>query len=118
MDIAITGSSGLIGTALADALRSDGHRVVPVVRGDRSGDVVRWDPNAGTIDATGLEGLDAVVHLAGEGIADKRWSDEQKRRILESRTKGTTLLAKTLVGLDRPPSVFLSGSAIGYYGDR
>ncbi|MCC5954006.1 MAG: TIGR01777 family oxidoreductase [Acidimicrobiia bacterium] len=118
MDIAVTGSSGLIGTALARSLRADGHRVVPIVRSDRDGDVLRWDPSVGRIDAAGFEGLDAVVHLAGEGIADKRWTAERKRSILESRTKGTSLLADTLATLDRPPKVFLSGSAIGYYGDR
>ncbi|MBA2282220.1 MAG: TIGR01777 family protein [Acidimicrobiia bacterium] len=119
--IAITGSSGLIGGALARALDADGDEVVRVVRPGSSsagGAVARWDVEAGTIDAAALEGLDAVVHLAGEGIAEKRWNDEQKRRILESRTKGTTLLARTLAELSAPPKVLVSGSAIGYYGDR
>ena len=120
MDIAITGSSGLIGSALTRSLEADGHTVVPVVRrptrpGERA---VTWDPTGGTIDAAALEGLDGVVHLAGEGIADKRWSDEQKRRILESRTSGTRVLTDALAGLDRPPGVLLSGSAVGFYGDR
>ena len=120
MDIAITGASGLIGTALRASLEADGHRVVPVVRrpvgdGERA---VRWDPAAGTIDRAGLEGLDAVVHLAGAGIGDKRWSDDRKREILESRSKGTALLADALAGLERKPPVLVSGSAIGYYGDR
>jgi uncharacterized protein len=118
MDIAITGSSGLIGTALASSLRADGHTVIPVVRKPRVPDTVQWDPTTGTIDAGGLDGLDAVVHLAGEGIASKRWSLEQKRRILESRTRGTSLLADTLAGLQRKPGVFVSASAIGYYGER
>lgn len=116
MDVAITGSSGLIGSALADALHRRGDRVVPVVRGKTRG--LRWDPLAGTIDAAGFEGLDAVVHLAGAGIGDKRWTPEQKATILESRTKGTRLLAETLAGLQQPPAVLVSGSAIGYYGDR
>lgn len=116
MDVAITGSSGLIGSALADALHRRGDRVIPVVRGKTRG--LRWDPTAGTIDAAGFAGLDAVVHLAGEGIGDKRWTPEQKAAILESRTAGTRLLAETLAGLERPPSVLVSGSAIGYYGDR
>ena len=121
MDVAVTGASGLIGNALARALEADGHRVLRVVRPSstaRGGDTVTWSPADGTIDAAGLEGVEAVVHLAGEGIAERRWSDEQKRRILESRTTGTSLLATTLAGLQRPPKVFLSSSAIGYYGDR
>jgi uncharacterized protein (TIGR01777 family) len=118
MDIAITGSTGLIGRALASSLRADGHRVVPVVRSSNAPDSVRWDPIAGTIDAAGLEGLDGVVHLAGEGIASGPWTDAQRDRIRSSRQQGTTLLSTTLAGLERPPSVLLSGSAIGYYGDR
>jgi uncharacterized protein (TIGR01777 family) len=120
MDVAVTGANGLIGTALRRRLEGAGHRVVRLVRpssADRTGDTLTWDPAAGTIDAAGLEGIDAVVHLAGEGIAERRWTDEQKRRITDSRVQGTTLLAETLAGLERPPSVFLSGSAIGYYGD-
>jgi uncharacterized protein (TIGR01777 family) len=119
MDIAITGARGLIGTALSTSLQHDGHRVVRLVRSGATGsDAVAWDPAAGTIDASGLEGLDAVVHLAGEGIASRPWSDAQRRRILESRQAGTTLLAEALAGLERPPAVLLSGSAIGIYGDR
>jgi uncharacterized protein len=119
MEIAITGSSGLIGTALAAALRADGHRVRPLVRGPSPDPAaVRWDPAAGTIDATGLEGVDAVVHLAGVGIGDKRWNEAHKAAVRESRTAGTGLLARTLAGLDRPPAVLVSGSAVGYYGDR
>lgn len=119
MEIAITGSSGLIGTALATALRADGHRVRPVVRGPSSDPgAVRWDPAAGSIDAGGLEGVDAVVHLAGVGIGDRRWTEAHKTAVRESRTAGTGLLARTLAGLDRPPAVLVSGSAIGYYGDR
>jgi hypothetical protein len=115
MRIAVTGSSGLIGSALRASLEGDGHEVVRVVR---SGEGVRWDIDAGTIDAAGLEGLDGVVHLAGEGIASGRWTEAHKRAVLESRTRGTALLARTLAGLDAPPPVLLSGSAIGYYGDR
>ncbi len=118
MDIAITGSSGLIGRALAASLRGDGHRVVPVVRSEGHADAIRWDPAAGTIDAAGLEGLDAVVHLAGEGIAAGPWTAKQRRRIHDSRQQGTTLLATSLAGLQRPPAALLSASAIGYYGDR
>jgi uncharacterized protein len=120
MDIAVTGATGLIGSTLVEALAADGHRPVSLVRrSPRPGeDAITWDPAAGTIDADSLEGIDAVVHLAGEGIAEKRWNDAQKARILNSRVDGTTLLATTLAGLDRPPAVLLSGSAIGYYGDR
>jgi uncharacterized protein len=121
MDVAITGASGLIGSALSRSLRADGHQVRPVSRGGRSGGgsgTISWDPDAGTIDAAALEGVDAVVHLAGEGVASGPWTDEQRRRIKTSRTKGTTLLATTLAGLDRKPAVLVSGSAIGYYGDR
>ncbi|MBX3285535.1 MAG: TIGR01777 family oxidoreductase [Acidimicrobiales bacterium] len=119
MDIAITGSHGLIGSALATSLEADGHRVVRLVRGGADGaDAVAWDPTAGTIDAERLEGLDGVVHLAGEGIASRPWSDAQRRRIRESREAGTTLLATSLAGLARPPAVLVSGSAIGIYGDR
>lgn len=119
MDIVISGASGLIGTALTGALRREGHRVRPLVRRAVTAgeEAIAWDPAAGRIDAPALEGIDAVVHLAGEGIGEHRWSDEQKRRILESRTLGTALLARTVAALDRPPSVFVSGSAIGFYGE-
>ncbi len=118
MRIAITGSSGFIGTALTRSLEADGHTVVRVVRsGGGEGDV-RWDIERGDIDAAGLEGLDGVVHLAGEGVAEKRWSEEQKRKILESRTKGTTLLAGALASLTAKPPVLLSASGVDFYGDR
>ena len=112
MRVAVTGSTGFLGSHLVADLTQDGHDVVRVRRPGT------WDPEAGTIDAAAFEGVDAVVHLAGEGIAEKRWSDEQKRRILDSRTKGTTLLAETLAGLTTKPKVLLSGSAMGIYGDR
>ena len=123
MEVAITGASGLIGSALSRALRDDGHIVRPLVRpastGQRAGpDAIRWDPAAGTIEADALGGIDAVVHLAGAGIGDKRWSPARKREIRDSRVRGTDLLARTLAGLDRPPAVFVCGSAVGFYGDR
>jgi uncharacterized protein (TIGR01777 family) len=111
MRVVITGASGLIGTALSERLSGDGHEVVPLRRPDG------WDPDAGTIDTNLLQAADAVVHLAGEGIGEKRWTDEQKARIRDSRTRGTRLIAETLAGLDGGPRVLLSGSAIGYYGD-
>jgi uncharacterized protein len=116
--VAVTGSSGLIGSALCAALEAGGDEVIRLVRREPGPGSVRWDPEAGTIDAAGLEGVDAVVHLAGEGIGNRRWSAAQKRRILESRTLGTALLARALAGLDHPPAVLVSGSAIGFYGDR
>lgn len=118
MKVAITGSTGLIGTALSSHLRAAGHLVVPVVRRSASAGQVLWDPVAGTIDAVGLEGVDAVVHLAGAGIGDHRWTNDYKRELIESRTKSTALLAKTIVALDQKPAVLLSGSAIGWYGSR
>jgi uncharacterized protein len=118
MDVVVTGSGGLIGTALRSALERAGHRMVPMVRSQAAGDAIGWDPDHGRIDAGGLEGVGAVVHLAGEGIGAKRWNDAQKITIKESRVRGTVLLAETLAKLNRPPKVLLSGSAVGYYGDR
>lgn len=118
LGIAITGSSGLVGTALTTRLRAEGHRVVPVVRREAGDGEVAWDPARGTIDATGLDGLDAVVNLAGAGIGDERWTPARKALLRSSRVDGTTLLARTLAGLAHPPRVLLSGSAIGIYGDR
>jgi uncharacterized protein (TIGR01777 family) len=119
MRFAITGSSGFLGGALVRSLQRDDHQVVRVVRrATAAPDEVRWDVDAGTIDAAGLEGVDGVVHLAGAGIASARFTDAHKREVRESRTRGTALLADALAGLDRRPSVLLSGSAIGYYGDR
>jgi uncharacterized protein (TIGR01777 family) len=119
MLVAVTGSSGLIGTALVGSLRADGHEVRRVIRGSSSAEprTIRWDIDAGTIDAAALEGVDAVVHLAGAGVGDHRWTSDYKRQVLESRTKGTDLLARTVAELDHKPAL-LSGSAVGYYGDR
>ena len=118
--IAITGATGLIGRALAASLTADGHRVVRVVRDPRTAgpDDAVWDPEAGTIDAARLEGLEAVVHLAGEPIGASRWTDETRRRIEDSRVRGTDLLARTLAGLEQRPAVLVSSSAVGIYGDR
>ncbi|MCG3157137.1 MAG: Epimerase family protein [bacterium] len=119
MKVLVTGSTGLIGSAFIKALHAQGHQVVRLVRAPlaSSEPVVRWDPAAGTIDTPGLEGLDAVVHLAGETIA-RRWTAARKRSIRESRVAGTRLLAQTLARLQRPPKTLISASAIGYYGDR
>ncbi|MFO7591889.1 MAG: TIGR01777 family oxidoreductase [Acidimicrobiia bacterium] len=121
MDVLVTGSSGFIGSALLGALAADGHRPIRALRGrdvPKGVDAISWDPDAGTIDAGALEGIGAVVHLAGAGIGDARWTDARKRLILESRTIPTRLLATTLAGLAKPPAVLVSASAIGYYGDR
>jgi uncharacterized protein len=118
MDVAITGSSGLIGTALRQRLTEAGHTVRRVVRSSPGPGDVLWSPAEGTIDAEALAGVDAVVHLAGEGIAEHRWTDEQKARIHDSRSQGTALLARTLAALDPKPKVLLSGSAVGVYGCR
>lgn len=120
MRVLVSGSTGLIGEALVTALAAAGHEPVRLVRRTRPDDLpaVRWDPRAGTMDDNALVGIDAVVHLAGEGIAERRWTDQQKARILDSRVAGTTLLAERIAAATTPPSVFLSGSAIGFYGDR
>jgi uncharacterized protein len=120
MRIAITGSSGLIGSALRRSLEGDGHEVVAVVRpGSKvQGTTVTWDLDRRTIEADDLVGVDAVVNLAGESIGGKRWNEGQKRKVLESRTVSTGLLAEAIAGLDGGPLVLVSGSAIGYYGDR
>jgi uncharacterized protein (TIGR01777 family) len=116
--VAITGASGLLGSALAVRLREDGSTVHRLKRGTRAlAPDIAWNPDAGTIDAAALEGVDAVVNLAGESLL-QRWSEGRKRRIRESRVRSTTLLARALASLRQPPRVLLSGSAIGIYGDR
>ena len=118
MKIAITGASGLIGTALVPFLRADGHEVLRLVRRPATApDEVSWDPRAGTVDMAGLAGVDAVIHLAGVGVGDKRWSDSYKAEILGSRVDGTTTIAHAVATLDPKPAVLISASAIGYYGD-
>lgn len=118
MRIAITGSSGLIGSALRRSLLRDGHEVVRVVRRPtEDGDEVRWDPGQGHVDTAGLVGCEAVVHLAGASIAGKRWTTAYKREIRDSRVLGTATLTEALTTLETPPHTLLCGSAIGYYGD-
>ena len=116
--IAITGASGLIGRQLAAFLTAGGHEVLRFARGRtaREGEIA-WSPASGRIDHEALEGLDAIVHLAGENIAQGRWTDERKAEIVASRVKGTKLLAEALSVLRAPPQVLLSASAVGYYGD-
>ena len=121
--VAVTGSTGLIGRELVERLEAGGHQVVRVVRPGGSQPLgppteVEWNPAESRIDVLGLEGLDAVVHLAGEPIAARRWSADQKQRIAQSRVEGTAVLAQALAQLSEPPSVLVSASAIGYYGSR
>jgi hypothetical protein len=117
--VAVSGASGFIGSALVAALRRNGANLLRLVRREaRAPDEIAWDPATGRIDASRLEGVTEVVHLAGENIAGGRWTEARKRRILESRVRGTTQLAEALAGLQRPPTVWVSASAIGFYGDR
>ena len=117
--VAITGASGLVGQRLSGFLRAGGHEVFRLVRGRADApDAIHWNPATGEIDAGALEGMDAVVHLAGASIAGGLWTRKRKAAIRDSRIHGTHLLAKTLAGLDNPPAVFVSTSAVGYYGSR
>jgi uncharacterized protein (TIGR01777 family) len=118
--VGITGAGGLVGSVLGAMLTTGGHEVVRLVRSttvpEATGEA-RWSPEAGIEDLERVEGLDAIVHLAGENIGRRRWSEAQKRRILESRVRGTQALVGALGRLERPPDVFLSASGIGFYGD-
>jgi uncharacterized protein len=116
--VAVTGATGLIGTALVSHLRVRGMRVRRLARPGRAAeDDVAWDPMRGVLAPNALDGVDAVVHLAGEPIA-QRWTAARKQAIRESRVRGTELLARTIAEMDRKPRVMLSGSAVGFYGDR
>jgi uncharacterized protein (TIGR01777 family) len=119
MKVAVTGASGLVGSALVPSLASAGHEVLRLVRREaRSKDEIPWDPERGETDSARLEGVQAVVHLAGENLAEGRWTQAKKRRLRTSRVAPTRLLARTLAHLGTRPSVLVSASAIGYYGDR
>jgi uncharacterized protein len=118
--VAITGSTGLVGSEVVTVLSAAGHEVVRLVRrvpapGEKA---VRWDPAKGEVDAAGLEGFDAVIHLAGENVGSGRWTAARKAAIRDSRVNGTRLLCDTLAGLARPPKALVCASAIGIYGDR
>lgn len=116
--IAITGSTGLIGTTLQAHLRAQGHEVLPVVRGPSSNPTAHWDPATGWFREGALEGVDAVVHLAGASIGDGRWTPSRKKLLVESRVDGTRLLVSHLATLAAKPPVLVSASAVGYYGSR
>ncbi|MCX5196904.1 TIGR01777 family oxidoreductase [Streptomyces sp. NBC_00249] len=118
MRIAITGSSGLIGQALVRSLLADRHDVVRFVRrAPAAAGEVRWDPRQGYVDPAGLVGCDAVVHLAGAGVGDHRWTAAYKKEIRDSRVLGTAAVARAVAALDTPPPVLVCGSAVGFYGD-
>lgn len=118
MRVAVTGASGLIGSALVPALRARGYDVQRLVRRPATApDEISWDPSKGTVDLDALTGVEAVVHLAGAGVGDKRWTDEYKAEILNSRVQGTTTIASAMAALESRPKVLVCGSAIGYYGD-
>ena len=118
MKILVSGSHGLVGRALLSRLSSEGHEVARLVRSGGGTSEVHWDPESGSIETDRLGGFDGVVHLAGESIAGGRWTAEKKRRIRDSRVKGTALLASSLAATPSPPKVFICASAVGYYGDR
>ncbi|MBR7834754.1 TIGR01777 family oxidoreductase [Actinospica durhamensis] len=118
MRVVITGSSGLIGAALAASLLADGHEVLRLVRGETAeAGRARWDPEIGDLDPTLIDGADAVVCLGGAGVGDHRWSAAYKQQLRDSRIHGTALLADTIAAIPHPPKVFVAASAIGYYGD-
>jgi uncharacterized protein len=119
MRVAVTGSGGLIGSALVASLREDGHDVVRLVRRlPREPGEAQWNPDTGSVDLDALEGVEGAVHLAGAGVGDRRWSEAYKRRIRDSRVLGTRTLVRALASLDPVPRVLVSGSAVGAYGDR
>ena len=119
MKILISGSHGLVGTALIKALETEGHEIFRLVRHYPNSEAeIEWSPDRYSIQLARIEGFDAVVNLAGESIAEGRWTDEKKRRIRESRVKGTKLLGDALANLTNRPRTFICASAIGYYGNR
>lgn len=119
MRILVSGSHGLVGTALIKALTADGHNIYRLVRhAPNSESEIEWSPDRYSIAISRIEGFDAVYHLAGESIASGRWNDERKKKIRRSRTQGTKLLSDALANLSKPPKTLISASAIGYYGDR
>ena len=118
MKVAISGASGLIGTALVPALRAAGHEPVRLVRRTAAApDEIQWDPSAGILDAAALEGVNAFINLSGAGVGDHRWTDDYKREILNSRVDSTHTIVRAIGEMPVKPSVLVSGSAIGWYGD-
>jgi uncharacterized protein len=118
MRIAMTGADSLLGTAIAERYRAQGHEIVTITSSaPTSPDQVQWEPDAGHIDAAPLEGIDLMIHLAGENVASGPWTEARKREIRDSRVKGTRLLSSALAKLKHPPKTYAAASAIGYYGD-
>ncbi len=118
MKIVVAGASGLVGSVLVSKLKAEGAEVTRLVRSAAKSGEIEWHPDRGSIDAPALEGLDAVINLAGDGIADGRWTKEKKRRIKDSRVNGTRLLSETMANLSRKPRTFINASAVGFYGSR
>jgi uncharacterized protein (TIGR01777 family) len=118
MRLAITGSSGLIGSALRTRLTHHGHHVIPLVRREARRGEIAWDPEHGTLDPAHLAGIDAVVNLAGAGVANHRWTDSYRHQILDSRTRATRLVAHAIANAGNGPRVLLSGSGVDYYGEQ
>src|SRR5713226_2251929 len=118
MRIVIAGASGLVGSALVPLLKAEGAEVTRLVRSAASAGEIEWRPDRGSIDAPALEGFNAVINLAGDGIANGRWTEEKKRRILDSRVNGTRLLSETMAKLSRKPGTLINASAVGFYGSR
>src|ERR1044071_9311158 len=118
MRIAIAGASGLVGTAISPELETEGHDVVRLVRSSPKAGEIEWHPNQDAIDPAKLQGFDAIINLAGENVADGRWTEEKKKKIHDSRVHGTHLLSEGIAKLMTKPRVFLCASATGIYGDR
>src|SRR5438128_7573671 len=118
MKVLIAGASGLVGSALVPRLQAEGAKVTRLVRSPAGAGEIEWHPNRDKIDAARLEDFDAAINLAGENIAEGRWTEEKKRRIRDSRVYGTHLLSEAMAKLNSPPHVFLCASATGIYGDR
>jgi len=118
MKILVAGATGLVGSALIPALESDASEITRLVRSSPKANEIEWHPNRGQIDAARLEGFDAIINLAGESIAEGRWTDEKKRKIHDSRVNGTHLLSEAIAKSASRPRVFLCASATGFYGDR
>ncbi len=120
MKIVISGSSGLLGSALTKGLLADGHNITKLVRpgGPVGAGTIAWNPETGVLDAVAMEGFDAFIHLSGENVADSKWTEENKKKFVDSRVHSTRLLCSRLMQLKNPPRVFIMASAIGYYGSR
>src|SRR6185436_7658186 len=118
MRIAIAGGSGLIGSALIPELENDGHEIVRLVRNSPRTGEIEWHPNQDAVDPATLAGFETVINLAGESIAEGRWTEDKKKKIRDSRVNGTHLLSEAIAKLDQKPRVFVCASATGIYGDR